>query len=100
MEPCATSSPKSRPLYISLMTAVKDGKQMPPALPRLPCCRAPTVIAMKYKGRIYSPLVIEAISAPGFANRRAGDYVEMAISMTLCTLAAIDRGDWVGMRQW
>lgn len=57
---------------------------------------APTTVAMKYKGRIYSPLVIEAvtdpISSPVDAN---GRYVEKAVTMTLATLTAIDRDDWV-----
>lgn len=57
--------------------------------------KSPTRIAMKYKGRTYSPLVIESIgmplSSPVDAN---GRYVELAVPMTLCTLTAIDRKDW------
>lgn len=56
---------------------------------------APTTIAMRYKNRIYSPLVIESItdpiSSPIDVN---GRYVEKAVSMTLATLTAIDRDDW------
>lgn len=56
---------------------------------------APAKIAMKYKGRIYSPLVIESIglplSSPVDAN---GKFVELVVPMTLCSLTAIDRRDW------
>lgn len=85
-----------------LITAVKDGKLNSAGLAEVAMpSRAPTIIAMKYKNRIYSPLVIEAISAPLTSPvDKRGDYVEMALSMTLCTLAAIDRGDWLAMRQW
>jgi hypothetical protein len=57
--------------------------------------KSPTRIAMKYKGRLYCPLVIELIgmpmSSPVDAN---GRYVELIVPMTLCTLTAIDRDDW------
>lgn len=57
--------------------------------------KSPTRIAMKYKGRLYSPLVIESIgmpmSSPVDAN---GKYVELLVPMTLCTLTALDRADW------
>ncbi len=57
---------------------------------------APTMVAMKYKNRTYSPLVIEAISDPiASPVDRNGRYVERAVTMTLATLTAIDRDDWV-----
>lgn len=60
---------------------------------------APTVIAMKYKNRIYSPLVIESISKPLASPVDAsGRYVELSVPMTLGTLTAIDRDDWQGYR--
>ncbi|WP_295396365.1 hypothetical protein [uncultured Thiodictyon sp.] len=60
--------------------------------------KAPVCVAMRYKGRIYSPLVIEAITDPIGSNVDAsGRYVEKLFSMTLCTLTAIDRQDWAGM---
>lgn len=56
---------------------------------------APCKIAMKYKGRIYQPLVIESITHPMNSPIDAnGQYVELAVPMTLCTLTAIDRADW------
>ncbi len=57
--------------------------------------QSPTRIAMKYKGRVFSPLVIESIgqplSSPVDSN---GHFVELAVPLTLCTLTAIDRQDW------
>jgi hypothetical protein len=59
--------------------------------------KSPTRIAMKYKGRIYSPLVIESIGMPMSSPvDKSGRYVELAVPMTLCTLTAIDRKDWSG----
>lgn len=57
---------------------------------------APTIVAMKYKGRIYSPLVIESITDPiASPIDKNGRYVEKSVTMTLATLTAIDRDDWV-----
>lgn len=56
---------------------------------------SPAKIAMKYKGRIYSPLVIESIGYPINAPiDKDGKFVEMQIPITLCTLTALDRKDW------
>lgn len=61
---------------------------------------SPTKIAMKYKGRTYSPLVIESIGHPMNSNvDRDGHYVELLIPMTLCSLTAIDRQDWSNTRR-
>jgi hypothetical protein len=61
--------------------------------------QSPTRIAMQYKGRTYSPLVIESIgmpiNSPIDANSR---YVELVVPMTLCTLTALDRQDWSNTR--
>lgn len=57
--------------------------------------KSPTRIAMQYKGRLYSPLVIESIGMPMNSPVDAsGKYVELAVPMTLCTLTALDRKDW------
>jgi hypothetical protein len=60
--------------------------------------KAPSKIAMTYKGRTYAPLVIESIgqpiSSPVDSN---GHYVELLVPMTLCTLTALDRADWKRM---
>lgn len=58
---------------------------------------SPTTIGLTYKGKTYSPLVIESIGVPlDSPIDRNGRYVSMSIPMTLCTLTAIDRTDWSG----
>lgn len=60
---------------------------------------APTMVAMHYKGRTYSPLVIEAISDPIASPVNSnGRYIEKSVQMSLATLTAIDRDDWSGYR--
>ncbi|MBL8473800.1 MAG: hypothetical protein JNM98_18565 [Rhodocyclaceae bacterium] len=57
--------------------------------------RAPTRVAMRYKNRVFSPLVIESIGMPLSSPVNGwGDFVELAVPMTLCTLTAIDRKYW------
>lgn len=56
---------------------------------------APVTIAMKYKGRLYSPLVIESVGVPiSSPIDSGGNFIEMALPLTLCSLTAIDREDW------
>ena len=57
--------------------------------------KSPVMIAMKYKNRTFSPLVIEAIGYPITSPiDKNGDYVELSIPLTLATLTAIGRDDW------
>lgn len=61
--------------------------------------RSPVHIAMNYKNRTYSPLVIESISPPINSHVNSnGRYVEMLVPMTICSLTAIDRADWANTR--
>jgi len=63
--------------------------------------RAPVRIGMTYKGRSYFPLVIESIS-PSMLDapiNAKGDAVSMEVQMTLCSLTAIDRNDWINSRR-
>lgn len=57
---------------------------------------APTKIGMTYKGKSYSPLVIESIGQPiGSPIDSNGRFVELLVPMSLCSLTALDRDDWV-----
>jgi len=57
--------------------------------------KSPTRIAMQYKNRVFSPLVIESIGMPlNSPVNGDGRFVQLAVPMTLCTLTAIDRKDW------
>ena len=56
---------------------------------------SPVKIAMMYKNRIFSPLVIESIGMPlNSPVDASGRFVQLAVPMTLCTLTALDRKDW------
>jgi len=60
--------------------------------------KSPTLIAMLYKGRTFSPLVIESISEPlSSPIDRNGKFTELMVPMTLATLTALDRKDWATM---
>lgn len=77
---------------LSLAAAAKNDTSKIEAL--LPS-KVPSCIALSYKGRVYSPLVIESIAHPmGSPIDTDGRYVELVIPMTLCTLTAFDRADW------
>ncbi|WP_241120551.1 hypothetical protein [Achromobacter xylosoxidans] len=86
---------------MSLLSAAKEiaqGKPLDEASARalLPSI-APSKLAMKYKGVLYSPMVIESIGYPiGSPVDKNGNHVELAVPLTLCSLAAIDRSDWRG----
>lgn len=55
---------------------------------------APTLIAMEYKGRVYKPLVIEAITDPIDSPITSnGHYTRAEVSLTICSLTALDRQD-------
>ena len=56
---------------------------------------APVMIGMTYKGRTYSPLVIESIAQPiNSPIDKNGNFVELQVPLTLCTLTALDKSDW------
>lgn len=57
--------------------------------------KAPSILSLTYKGRTYSPLVIESIGMPlSSPINSKGHFVQMSVQMTLTTLNAIDRNDW------
>lgn len=57
---------------------------------------APPLVAITYKGRTYSPLVIENINVPlGSPIDVNGNFTNMLIPVTFSTLTAIDGNDWM-----
>jgi len=62
--------------------------------------KSPVMIAMRYAGMTYSPLVIESASydlnAPKDKN---GNFVSQTIPLKLASLTAIDKDDFVGFRK-
>ena len=66
------------------------------ALPSL----APTLIGLIYKGRQYAPMVIETVGVPLHSPiDKFGRFVQMAIPVTLSSLAAWDRRDWMAAKR-
>ena len=56
---------------------------------------APRPISFSYKSRTFAPMVIEHIGMPLSSNTdRSGNFVELLVPMTLCSLTALDRDDW------
>ncbi|MBN7118091.1 hypothetical protein ACP87_10090 [Pseudomonas oleovorans] len=56
---------------------------------------APTLVGLKYKGRLYAPLVIETVSVPlGSPIDKLGRFVQLAVPVTFSTLTAWDGADW------
>jgi hypothetical protein len=60
---------------------------------------APTLIAIRYKGRTYSPMVVESIGVPiNSPSDKYGRFVQLQLPVTFATLTAIDRNDWDNMK--
>lgn len=56
---------------------------------------APTLLAIKYKGRVYSPLVIENIGIDLCSPiDKRGNFVQLLLPITFSSLTAWDRHDW------
>jgi len=56
---------------------------------------SPTLIAMKYKGKTYSPLVIESVNYPLTSPIDSnGNMVSVSVSVSLSTLTAMSATDW------
>jgi hypothetical protein len=73
------------------LKAIDSGSSVMDAL--LPS-KAPVWVGLVYKGRSYAPLVIESIGIPiGSPITPDGEYIEMSIPLTLCTLNAWDKDD-------
>lgn len=57
--------------------------------------KSPTPIKFTFKAREFSPLVIESVGVPlSSPIDRDGNFVELLVPMTLCSLTALDRDDW------
>ncbi|MGL4446334.1 MAG: hypothetical protein ACRCYV_07255 [Aeromonas sp.] len=59
----------------------------------------PSLLGLTYKGRTYSPVVIERIGVPlGSAVDYGGRFVQLKLPITFATLTAIDKNDWLNMK--
>jgi len=61
--------------------------------------RVPALVAMTYKGRIYTPMVIERVSVPlGSPIDKAGRFTQMKVGITIASLAGWDRIDYMAAK--
>ncbi|WMC11753.1 hypothetical protein PU634_05140 [Oceanimonas pelagia] len=59
----------------------------------------PSLLALTYKGRTYAPMVIERIGVPlGSPVDKTGRFTQLRLPITLGTLTAKDRNDWMNMK--
>ena len=95
-----SKGPVSAPDLTQLFQTIDQaGSQQKDWINALLPSQSPTMIGMTYKGRTYAPLVIESIGYPiSSPINSEGHFVEMTVRMMLCSLAAIDRGDWLQMK--
>lgn len=81
---------------VALADNFKNDKSLAESL--LPS-KVPQIIGMRYKGRTFMPLVIESIGQPLSSPINArGQFVQLQVPITLCSIAAIDRNDWKRMK--
>ncbi|MCP1317843.1 hypothetical protein [Halomonas sp. 707B3] len=56
---------------------------------------APSLLAIRYKNRLYAPMVIETIGVPlNSPSDKYGRFVQLQLPVTLSTLTAWDQRDW------
>lgn len=76
---------------VNLLKGVKEKNNLIDTL--LPSV-APRLVALNYKGKLYTPLVIESISVPITAPTTSGGYLASAeATLSLSSLTALDRDD-------
>ena len=81
------------------LNAINSGVTAKNAMEAVLPSLAPVFIGLTYKTRTYAPLVIESIGLPiSSPITKNGNYIEMSIPMTLCSLAAWDRADYLKTR--
>lgn len=59
---------------------------------------APQIIGMLYANQLFKPMVIESVSRPLTAPvDREGQHISVALQMTIASLTALDREDWMSI---
>jgi hypothetical protein len=57
------------------------------------------MVGLTYKGRTYSPLVIESVGMPMNSPITAdGNYIELLVPLSMSTLSALDAKDWKAIK--
>jgi hypothetical protein len=83
----------------SLVSAIQNFTQGQGFLKTLLPSLAPQMVALRYGGYTFAPMVIESMSHPITAPRTAdGAMLHVAVQVTLASLTALDQGDWTRAR--
>jgi hypothetical protein len=62
--------------------------------------KAPALVALDYRGKVYAPLVIESIAEPITSPMATtGNSASMQVPITLCTLTAMDAPEMASIRR-
>ncbi len=79
----------------SLVQAIQNFTQGQGFLKSLLPSQAPQLVALRYGGQLFSPMVIESMGRPLTVPRTAkGEPLNVAVQIVLATLTALDAGDW------
>lgn len=94
-KPLKTLQQWALPRYLApdgvVANIIKDGASLLTLMPS----EVPTIVGFNYKNRIFQPMVIESVSDPLDAPiNKSGNRISAAVQITLCSLTALDRGDW------
>lgn len=83
----------------SIVSAIKQFNAGQGFLKSLLPSQAPQLVALRYGGYTFSPLVIESMTQPFTVPRTsAGDPINVAVQLVLASLTALDAGDWTRAR--
>lgn len=88
-------APEGTMITAVLDYATSDKGMIESAFPSI----VPAMVALTYKGRTYSPMVIERVGVPlGSPIDKHGRFTQMKVPITLATLTGKDRKDWMAMK--
>ena len=84
----------------SIVAALKNYRSGQGLLASLLPSQAPQMVALRYGGYTFSPMVIESISHPITGPRSVkGEMLSVSVNIVLATLTSLDGGDWLNARQ-
>lgn len=79
----------------SLVQAIQNFRQGQGFLKSLLPSQAPQLVALRYGGQLFSPMVIESMGRPLTVPRTAkGEPLNVTVQVVLASLTALDANDW------
>jgi hypothetical protein len=84
----------------SIVSAIQNFKQGQGLLKSLLPSQAPQMVALRFGGYTFAPLVIESMTMPMTVPRASdGEPVAVAVQLVLASLTALDAEDWARARR-